>query len=295
MSEKEKELVLKHLDSIGVDTTFLIRESFLGYKWRKERDKLYGRDEELPTKLIKMYYELNPDRIHFDRLKSAFVRKYIRNESKLECVHSPDEVKGLEKMYEYIHSDDIDYRFDVYTLLDLHAKLFSLVPHPEAGGQIRNDNVYLPGSGVELCDWRDIRRELNKIDERVQCLVEMAPEIKKFGDADDLLAYLDLCIEVKCGLIKIHPFMDGNGRTIRGFVNKLFEDAGLPPVYILERERGEYQKAMNKALLEDDYSDIKNFYRYKVCDSIVELDINDRVSERNRKSYKVREKNSSKK
>ena len=28
--------------------------------------------------------------------------------------------------------------------------------------------------------------------------------------------------------------------------------------------------------------DIKNFYRYKVCDSIVELDINERVSSRNR-------------
>ena len=32
MSEKEKELVLKHLDSIGVDTTFLIREKFIVYK-----------------------------------------------------------------------------------------------------------------------------------------------------------------------------------------------------------------------------------------------------------------------
>ena len=34
---------------------------------------------------------------------------------------------------------------------------------------------------------------------------------------------------------------------------------------------------MNKAKNEGDYTEIKNFYRYKVCDSIVELDINPRV------------------
>ena len=34
---------------------------------------------------------------------------------------------------------------------------------------------------------------------------------------------------------------------------------------------------MNKANNEGDYTDIQNFYRYKVCDSIVELDINPRI------------------
>ena len=35
---------------------------------------------------------------------------------------------------------------------------------------------------------------------------------------------------------------------------------------------------MNKANGEDaDFSDIKAFYRYKICDSILELDINDRL------------------
>ena len=64
------------------------------------------------------------------------------------------------------------------------------------------------------------------------------------------------------------PFLTELGDVQRKYINSAYEVV---------------QKAMNKALLEDDYSDIKNFYRYKVCDSIVELDINDRVSERNRK------------
>ncbi len=36
---------------------------------------------------------------------------------------------------------------------------------------------------------------------------------------------------------------------------------------------------MNKANNEGDYSEIKAFYKYKVCDSIIELDINERVKE----------------
>lgn len=39
---------------------------------------------------------------------------------------------------------------------------------------------------------------------------------------------------------------------------------------------------MNLANNEGDYSDIKNFYRYKICDSIIELDINDTVRKYNK-------------
>lgn len=34
---------------------------------------------------------------------------------------------------------------------------------------------------------------------------------------------------------------------------------------------------MNKANNENDYSLIKQFYKYKICDSIIELDINERL------------------
>lgn len=76
-------------------------------------------------------------------------------------------------------------------------------------------------------------------------------------------------------------FADGNGRTIRGFINKLLEDAGLPPIYIKANERTEYHLAMNKANNEENYDFIKGFYRYKVCDSIIELDINERIKAEN--------------
>lgn len=283
MSEERKQEIIKILNSVGVDSDFLISETFLGYKQRKKEHKLYTDDANIPTQLIKLYYALGPSTITFDNMKKAFITKYASNESKIEGVndtniHNSIEVKGLRKMYEYIHSDDIEYMFDVYTLCELHRQLFSYTEFPEYAGLFRNFDVYLPGTGTELSEWDMIRPTLNEIDKEVQELRRIAPIIRRNNDINGLMSYLDRCVIVGCRLIKVHPFSDGNGRTIRGFVNKLFEDIGLPPIYIKTNERFEYHTAMNKANNEGDYTEIKAFYRYKVCDSIIELDINERVN-----------------
>ena len=261
---------------LGVDPNRVIQEMFMGYKQRKQRKQLYGVDENIPSDLIGLYYELG-DRMEFDSLKNAFVSRYIRQESGLEEVHSPEEIEGLRAMYEYIHSDESDYMFNIYTLKELHQKLYSKAPYPEFGGTFRNDDVYLPGTGTEIAEWSMIRPMLNEIDKDVLLLWEIAPEVKECEDADIMLDYLDEVVMLGCRIIKVHPFKDGNGRSVRGFMNKMLEAAGLPPVYITVNERTEYHKAMNKANNDGDYTDIKKFYHYKVCDSIVELDINPRI------------------
>lgn len=286
MNKEKKELYML-LEKYGIDICDIISESFLAYKYRKKINKLYEQDAIIPTKLIKMYYNLNPDEVTFNKMKSAFVKHYILNESKLEGanlkeIHGNEEKEGLKAMYEYMHSDDIEYLFDVYTLKDLNKKLFSCAPYPECAGEFRNYDVYLPGTGTELCEWREIRKKLNELNPEILNLKKLSSQIKKQLDADELLNYLNKCVELKCKLIKIHPFGDGNGRTIRCFINKLLEDAGLPPVYIEEKERTEYHVAMNKANNENDYKFIKSFYKYKICDSIIELDINDRINEKSK-------------
>lgn len=120
---------------------------------------------------------------------------------------------------------------------------------------------------------------INLEDEVKNLLIE-TEKLKEELNIDELLDYLDKCVILQCKLIKIHPFGDGNGRTIRCFINKIMEYAGLPPIYIKLNERNEYHKAMNKANNENDYSLIKQFYRYKVCDSIIELDINEKLKKR---------------
>ena len=110
MSENEK--ILKTVDQVGAE--FLIREIFLGYKYRKDCGILYDTDSDIPEKLISLYYGLKPDDTTFDCMKKAFVRHYIRNESEIEgindkSIHGEEEMKGLEAMYDYIHSEDVNY------------------------------------------------------------------------------------------------------------------------------------------------------------------------------------------
>ena len=277
-----KELVLKILDEQGIDMRVVIQEMFMGYKQRKQRRQLYSEDNKVPTTLIRMYFSMNPDIVEFEGMKKAFVSRYIKSESKLEGVHSPEEIDGLRVMYEYIHSDDIDYMFDVFTLKELHEKLYSKTPFPEFGGNFRRSPARIKNFPSDLVPWTSIYSELKWLDEDVKFLKEVAPLVRESGDSGLALDYLDRCVILGCDLIKVHPFSDGNGRTIRGFVNKLLEDGGFPPVYIKLEEKEEYHDAMGKAIGDGDYSEIKNFYRYKICDSIIELDINERLR---RESY----------
>ena len=275
MSEAEK--LLQSFDDCGIDYNLLMAEAFLGYKYRKSKGTLYSSDVSIPVNLIKWYYTVHFNLVEFDKLKKAFVTRYVNNESKIEQVDEDYIIEGLREMYEYIHSEDIEYMFDIYTIKDLHRKLFSKTPFPEYAGDFRKNFAHLKGTTTEICDWTMIRPNLEILDEEVQRLRKASKLIRSACDTNALIKYLGDCVVLGCKIIKVHPFVDGNKRTTRGFINKLLEDAGLPPVYIKANERDEYLLALSKAHNEENYTDIKNFYLYKVCDSIIELDINERV------------------
>jgi len=52
--------------------------------------------------------------------------------------------------------------------------------------------------------------------------------------------------------VHIHPFNDGNGRTVRLAMNLLLMRTGFPPVFILAKDRKKYIKALNAANKGDD-------------------------------------------
>ena len=252
----------------------ILKGLFFDYIERRRTRQLYqdGKDGlVVPKRLLMFYYQLDENRRHLNQTAEDFLRHYIACESILEDAHLKYEKDGLKEMYEYLLSDEINEHFDIYTLLDLHKKLFSKAPFPENSGHFRNDNVYLPNTGINLSDWRSIWQEIKELDGDVQNIIALGEEIKH--NPGHLFEYIDKCIMLKCHLIKIHPFFDGNGRTIRAFINKLFIDVGLPPIYISSSENDTYRKAMQKAIGEEqDYSSIINFYYYKICDSIIELE-----------------------
>jgi Fic family protein len=48
-------------------------------------------------------------------------------------------------------------------------------------------------------------------------------------------------------LVWIHPFFDGNGRTVRLCMNLLLMRCGFPPAIILKNDRKKYYEALNQA------------------------------------------------
>ena len=56
-------------------------------------------------------------------------------------------------------------------------------------------------------------------------------------------------------LVKIHPFIDGNGRTARLLMNFKLLSHGFQPVIIRKEQRLAYYEALDKAHTKNDYQD----------------------------------------
>lgn len=256
-----------------------IEEIFKGYSKRKKNKTLYSKDDLIPQLIIGAYYTY-VDRLDINEIFSSFKRKYIYNENQLEEVHELKERQGLSKVYDYMQNYTNYSAVNIYNLLLIHQQLYSLVTHPEFGGSFRVIDVYLPGSGINLTNYDCIPGEIQNLYKESVELAQRGVMISVQPTPEGILRYIDDCIKMKCKLIKIHPFFDGNGRSSRALLNLYFKIAGIPPVYVTKDERLEYQEAMNKAICDEEYgpdfSSINRFYYYKLCDAIVQLDIGKR-------------------
>ena len=109
----------------------------------------------------------------------------------------------------------------------------------------------------------------------------------------DIFGYIEYCVKTCVQIIKYQPFTNGNKRTARALLNLLFKNRNIPPVYIKCKERKAYKEALLKAITDEDYQDIIDFYYFKICDSIYELDIvpylNNKNNEKEKKNYKIAE------
>ncbi len=239
---------------------------------QKQRLEILYDDNEISSKdFISEYYKIDKEYRNLDDIRESAINDFIDNESGLENNDEPFAKEGLREMYNYIHSDDINYRFDVYTLLEIHRKLYSKAPYPEVGGTIRNATAHLNGIAVDIIPHYEIRNCLNNLDYEIGDIVKLGEDVKK--DYSKIFEYIDRCVELKCNLIKVHPFVDGNKRSIRGFINKLFLNVGLPSVCLKAYEHKPYREFLEEAIGEGNYDKIKAFYYYKICEAIYELDI----------------------
>lgn len=232
--------------------------------------------------LLLVFFILNSSNNMFSYVNKNFIDEYVKNESEIEGVndlsmHGEEEMQGLEAMYRYINSGENEYSTGSLILTDLHEKLFSAAEGGAYARSYRTDTRFLPGSGVELEDPYMIVRSMRNADKMFDELFELSDKLSKSEIEDKmpmLNKFLDKLMKYKAELVRIHPFPDGNGRSIRGLTNFLLERAGLPPVYVKAVEKEKYYEAMNKAIVDSDYRYLNGFYKNKLCDSIEELVIN---------------------
>lgn len=263
------------IDNIG-DMKYwtVIKNSYL-----KERNigKLYQPDSRIAPSLIVFFYNLFPN-AYFDLGLANFRRKYIDNETDFEQrteiieEHSNFERKGLGVMYDYIEKYKlIDGEFTIFEIKNLHKLLFAYAPYPEYAGRFRESSVRLSNSSVDTSSADRIIYDLFDLSDEFDRIIGLP-----INTCEDIINYIRECVILHTKLLKVHPFEDGNGRSIRALLNLMFKRANLPPVYVEPREKGAYLQALKKAQIDNeynasDYTDIVMFYYYKICDSLIEI------------------------
>ena len=118
-------------------------------------------------------------------------------------------------------------------ILGVHALVLASI-EKEYAGRYRTSGVRISGANFippnaqkvnqlmdELLDW------INKSSKQLHPLVQACIFHHRF--------------------VWIHPFFDGNGRTVRLLFNLLLMKQGFPPAIILKNDRKKYYEALNKA------------------------------------------------
>lgn len=164
------------------------------------------------------------------------------------------EVAGLASAYEWVfESAATDRQLTIYDLKTINEKLFSAAKHPESGGSYRQANTLVLGGKFETVDYRSVAQEMYL----------RGKEIDEFlRDSNTMAAseYLERALDLHHDLTVVHPFRDGNGRSLRAFVNLMLLKRGLPPVLFTDESKDLYKDALGKADETGDKSSLYEVY-----------------------------------
>jgi len=122
-------------------------------------------------------------------------------------------------------------------LLDIHQ---IVVGDDEAawGGRIRDDARFIRGS---MYVHPSARRASEMLDE----------VFEDYGKRRETEHPVFLAADLHFGIVHVHPFKDGNGRTARLAMNLHLLQSGYPPLAIMPPEKPEYIETLERAHLGD--------------------------------------------
>lgn len=152
----------------------------------------------------------------------------------LETINHKD---AIEFIGELVKKDE---RLTEYDIRSIHQLILKEID-PINAGKYRTENVLISGAKHLPPAYLDVPLEMQKL-------------IKQYHDWQMLHPLVRACY-LHGEFVKIHPFIDGNGRTARLLLNFELIKNGYPPIVIKNENRAEYYDALDKAHTTNDYSD----------------------------------------
>lgn len=161
--------------------------------------------------------------------------------------------KPLKDHLEIInHKEAIEYienlvsknvKLSEYDIRSVHYLILKEIDSTNAG-KYRNENVFISGAKHVPPVYMNVPYEMQKLIDKYQGWQGLHPVVRA-------------CF-LHGEFVKIHPFVDGNGRTARLLLNFELIHSGYPPVVIKTENRADYYDALDKAHTTNDYTDFIN-------------------------------------
>ncbi len=154
----------------------------------------------------------------------------IKGKSLREHFETHNHDKAIDYLYSIVNED---YKLRSIDILSLHGLVLRSI-EDDFAGRIRNGGVRITGANFTPPN-------ANKVPDLLDELID-------FVNKNPLnLNDIELATVFHHKLVWIHPFFDGNGRTVRLAMNLLLMRSGFPPAIILKNDRKKYYEALNQA------------------------------------------------
>ncbi|MEN9448013.1 MAG: hypothetical protein RJA25_1303 [Bacteroidota bacterium] len=154
----------------------------------------------------------------------------VKGKSLREHFEAHNHEKAIDYLYTLVKDD---YELRSIDILSLHGLVLRSI-EDDFAGRIRNGGVRITGANF-------VPPSANKVSALLDELIDFVNE-NPLGLNDIALATI-----FHHKLVWIHPFFDGNGRTVRLAMNLLLMRKGFPPAIILKNDRKKYYEALNHA------------------------------------------------
>lgn len=127
-------------------------------------------------------------------------------------------------------------------------------------------------AGVLGTPYADVDAEAQAFESRVQAVVAALDAMYPTPDAlddDGRKAVIELAAYAHAEWVRIHPFINGNGRTSRIWANLIMQRYGMPPVLVLRpRPSGRNYAGAASACMSGDWAPLAAYIR-KAYDAVV--------------------------